>query len=179
MNNNIGKIASVRAGNVIGGGDFSEARLVPDIVKALSNNESPIIRNPNSIRPWQHVLDPLSGYMKVAETLYNNEVNQEKNMSWNFGPDYSDEAEVNKVANIICSLWQNNLSPKVILDNSLHEAKLLTLDSSKARKELHWIPKWRLEQALEKTVDWYKCFYHDNRLISSLTIKQIEDYFNL
>ncbi len=172
-----GSIASVRAGNVIGGGDFVQSRLVPDIIRNLSENKTPIIRSPNSIRPWQHVLEPLSGYMSAAEKIYDGTFNED--MSWNFGPDYAGEVSVQDVTNIICDLWQTNVKPNVVLDEaSLHEAKLLALDSTKARKELNWSPKWNVEKALEKTVSWYKAYYNDGN-VSEITNNQIEEYFNI
>ncbi len=182
INNNIGCIASVRAGNVIGGGDWAKARLIPDVISALSKNERPVIRSPESIRPWQHVLEPLSGYMLVAKKIFN-EAKQEKNMVWNFGPNYVNEEKVKNVVDTLCNLWQSNVTPHIVEDFTLHEAKLLTLDNTKARNELNWVPKWDINQALLKTVDWYKCYYSNlgvnTNEINVIINTQIEEYFNL
>ena len=172
----IGGIASVRAGNVIGGGDFVQSRLVPDIIRNLSKDSAPIIRSPNSIRPWQHVLEPLSGYMKAAQSIYNNKLHEEA--AWNFGPDYTSEVPVHEIANMICDIWQTNVKPNIVEDAVLHEAKLLALDSTKARQELNWLPKWNIEQALNKTVEWYKTYYQNGE-IEKITHNQIEEYFNI
>lgn len=178
-----GCIASVRAGNVIGGGDFVESRLVPDTVKSLSKGEVPTIRSPNSLRPWQHVLEPISGYMAVAEYIYNQGKQSSKDdVAWNFGPNYTSELSVKEVTQIICDFWQDGFLPNIIRDDSLHEAKLLALDSTKARMRLGWSPRWGIEEALRKTVEWYKAFYEERRSVAAIrrmTLGQIEEYFDV
>lgn len=168
-------IASARAGNVIGGGDWAKDRLIPDFVKSISKGENLIIRNPNAIRPWQHVLEPLSGYLMLAEKLFNN--NKKFADSWNFGPDDKDAKNVAWISSRICELWIENSS--FIIDDKPHphEANYLKLDCSKAKAILGWNPKWNIEKTLEKVVEWYKVFYnHQNvRLMSE---QQIKEYFN-
>ena len=147
------KIASVRAGNVIGGGDWAADRLVPDIVRALLAGELPQIRNPDSIRPWQHVLDALSGYLLVAERLL--EGRDQFACGWNFGPSDDDTQPVRWIVDRMLSAWGSDLQweqPKLVQP---HEAVLLKLDCSKARGELGWKPRLRLEDALRKVVEWH------------------------
>jgi CDP-glucose 4,6-dehydratase len=176
IDKNVNSVASARAGNVIGGGDWADARLIPDIINSLNNNISPIIRSPNAIRPWQHVLEPLSGYMLVAEKIYNQA--QTQLLSWNFGPNYTSEVSVINIVNQVCDLWGTGIKADIQIDETLHEAKLLTLDSTKARRELDWHPKWDINQTLEKTVKWYQA-YHNNDDMLQFTKKQIQEYFNL
>ncbi len=170
-------IASVRAGNVIGGGDFAKDRLIPDCLKSILNQEPILIRNPNSIRPWQHVLEPLSGYITLAEKLYE-EPNVYSN-AWNFGPN---ELDAKPVLHVVESLLKYNKISyhneiRVSKTDSLHEAHYLKLDISKARTELGWKPKWNLETALEKIMDWI-FVYKNNQDILEITLKQIEEYSN-
>lgn len=150
-------IASVRAGNVIGGGDWSEDRLIPDIVKSLYENKEIIIRNPDARRPWQHVMEPLLGYMQLAFQL-SKEVKTYSG-AWNFGPRIYDNFSVEEVANIAISTWG---SGKIIIEkdkSSPHEAQQLRLDISKANSALKWFPKLNAKQAIEKTINWYRGFY--------------------
>ncbi len=151
-------IATARAGNVIGGGDWSEDRLVPDIVKALSQNKEVLIRNPDAVRPWQHVMEPLFGYMLLALKL-NDDVNNFSG-AWNFGPYNDDNFSVIDLANIAVESWG---AGKLIVDkdvNAPHEARLLRLDISKVINELKWTPKLNAEQAIGRTLSWYKEFYN-------------------
>jgi CDP-glucose 4,6-dehydratase len=139
-------VAIARAGNVIGGGDFSPNRLVPDCIKAINNNEYVEIRNPNSIRPWQHVLEPLYGYLLLAEKLYSNP--KEFSGAWNFGPEPSNNKKVDYVTNYLHNKVYYNTA------NSVHEAKFLRLDSSKAKAHIGWWPKINLDEALDMCLKW-------------------------
>ncbi len=154
-------IASARAGNVIGGGDWSEDRLLPDIVRALSEKKNILIRNPSAVRPWQHVMEPLSGYMQLALSLQQ-DVNKYSG-GWNFGPQPDDNFSVTELAKIAINIWgEGNL--KVSEDvNAPHEAHLLRLDISKAAGELKWFPKMRAEEAIQRTIQWYKAFYSGSK----------------
>lgn len=161
---NQGKIllASGRAGNVIGGGDWAEDRLIPDIVKAASLNESVLIRNPLATRPWQHVLEPLSGYLMLGWKLLNKDVNYAE--GWNFGPDLENNVSVKEVIQRVKKCWD-----KVDYDvnqnkNEHHEANLLMLDCSKANKLMRWLPVWGLETTIEKTINWYKEYYENDKV---------------
>lgn len=176
FNNENIKLASGRAGNVIGGGDWSENRLVPDLVSSISKNDTAIIRNPNSIRPWQHVLEPIYGYLKLAEKLHGE--NGEAFLGgWNFGPHDSGAQPVSWIADRLCKKWGDGADWK--LDNPddvpLHEAKYLKLDCSKARAELGWEPKLDLETTIDWIVDWHKTF-ESNGDIEAKTIEQIQRF---
>jgi CDP-glucose 4,6-dehydratase len=168
-------VSSVRAGNVIGGGDFSIDRLIPDLYQAIAKNKKLIIRNPMATRPWQHVLEPISGYIKVAEELF--ESGAKGNDSWNFGPHITDIRTVHEVSELFCSLWgvKNILEHSKDLDK-LHEAKSLSLDISKSFFKLGWSPKWSLEKSIQKSVDWYRVYYDKNNTID-ISNQQIEEYF--
>ncbi len=162
-----------RAGNVIGGGDWSEDRLLPDVFRSLIFNQPLSIRNPNSIRPWQHVLEPLSGYLLLAEKLYAGEKDFAE--AWNFGPSEEDSKSVGSVLEEIRKIWAEDVNWEIGAGNQPHEANLLKLDSAKAKNRLHWLPVLSLTEALEMTVDWYKNFKENKDLIE-LTQKQIEVY---
>ncbi len=174
-------IASVRAGNVIGGGDFSSDRLIPDFIRALEKDEPVSIRSPHAIRPWQFVLEPLSGYMQVAKRLY--EAGQIFAEGWNFGPADTDLQTVSQLcATFNHSLHKNDVSPvEVRLEqqpSAPHEAAFLRLDTSKARQRLDWIPKLELYTALEMTAQWY-AGYINNEDLRDLSESQIDFYQNL
>jgi CDP-glucose 4,6-dehydratase len=147
-------IATARAGNVIGGGDWSEDRLVPDLIRGFESGKPVLIRRPNAVRPWQHVLEPLQGYITLAEHLLAGEVGAAS--AFNFGPSEDDAWPVERVANRLVSLWGAGAS--WVRDNapSIHEAHYLKLDSSKARAELGWRPRLNLDAALDWTVRWYR-----------------------
>ena len=146
------KISIVRAGNVIGGGDFSENRLVPDIIKTIKNKKKLEIRNPNHIRPWQHVLDPLIGYLILAKKQYLYKVNNDKEYAWNFGPKKNNFKKVIHVVKYIRKL--HNFSYKIKSKKKFYETDTLKLDSTKANRKLKWMCKWNLSVALQKTLDW-------------------------
>ncbi len=164
-------LASARSGNVIGGGDWREDRLIPDIVRAISKNENLRIRNPKATRPWQHVLEPLSGYLLLGQKLL--EGRKEFADAWNFGPNKESHIEVETVVKYVKNIW--NRFKYFIDDNSenFHEAKLLKLDCSKANTLLQWSSVWNFERALEVTVRWYRN-YLENREINSM--KYIAQY---
>ncbi|MGZ4055124.1 MAG: CDP-glucose 4,6-dehydratase [Bacteroidia bacterium] len=155
-------ISSVRAGNVVGGGDWAIDRLIPDIIKAASENTSVNIRNPKATRPWQHVLEPLSGYLTVGWKLLEEE--KEFANGWNFGPDMNSNLSVEEVINISKNYWENVHAIYSTNLNDHHEANLLMLDCSKANKLLKWKPVWGIEDTIEKTIEWYKHFYYMNEI---------------
>lgn len=168
-------IASARAGNVIGGGDWATDRLIPDFIRAISNGEKLKIRNPLAIRPWQHVLEPLSGYLTLAANLYS--YGPEFNGAWNFGPDDSDAKNVEWIAGRFFELWGKGFSYSIDKNPQPHEASYLKLDCSKAKAELGWYPQWNLEKALESTVEWYKTWLAGEG-IRSFTEIQIDQHFS-
>jgi len=146
-------VATARAGNVIGGGDWAQDRLVPDCIRALMKNKGILLRNPQAVRPWQHVLDVLCGYLMLAERLF---VSGSKFASaWNFGPDSRDVLTVRQVADMIARQWGESSRVKLSPGKHPHEAKLLMLDVSKAKKELGWRPRMSIAQALDWTVKGY------------------------
>tara|TARA_B110001454_G_scaffold219057_1_gene249620 strand:+ start:59541 stop:60605 length:1065 start_codon:yes stop_codon:yes gene_type:complete len=169
-------LASARAGNVIGGGDWALDRLVPDLIQALDEGRKVEIRSPQSVRPWQHVLEPIGGYLLLAEKLY--EQPQKFSQGYNFGPEDSGCVTVEVIADTVCNLWGK---PHFWTNTSVanvHEAKLLKLDISKVRNQLKWAPKWDISTTLKNTVDWYKQFY-DKQNVKSLTSLQIANYFGI
>ncbi|MEI8208813.1 MAG: CDP-glucose 4,6-dehydratase [Methylococcales bacterium] len=166
-------LASARAGNVIGGGDWAEDRLIPDIMRAISQSEAVNIRNPHAIRPWQHVLEPLSGYLLLAQKLYENGATLAE--GWNFGPNDEDAKPVQWIVEYLTHAWGDGASWLLDGGNHPHEAHYLKLDCSKAKSRLNWAPKWRLEIALDKIIEWQK-HYQQGADIRELTLKQIADY---
>lgn len=167
-------IATARAGNVIGGGDWAPDRLLPDCIKALLKGEQIRLRSPNAIRPWQHVLDALSGYLMLAQALDQKGI--EYASAWNFGPDDSDIRPVSWVVNhLLSNIISSSNSVEIEQDNLLHEATYLKLDSTKARTELHWYPKWRIEQALNRVIEWTNA-YQEGLDAREICLRQISDY---
>ncbi len=157
-------IASARAGNVIGGGDWSVDRLIPDIIKSAINNKKTQIRYPNATRPWQHVLEPISGYLMLGEKL----LNRDKDFAegWNFGPEEKDVLTVGAVLELSKKSW-NKIEYEIDEQNKhLHEAGLLSLNIDKAKTRLGWKPKWNNETSIQKTIEWYKEFYLSNQIIT-------------
>jgi CDP-glucose 4,6-dehydratase len=171
-NKDIG-LASVRAGNVIGGGDWAEDRLIPDILKAFESNKPVVIRNPNATRPWQHVLEPLSGYILLAEKLHNNPI--EFSDGWNFGPNFEDAKPVGTIVSILSDLWPNS-SWQLDKSDNPHEANLLKLDISKAKSKLSWSPVWNLEKSLEKIVQWQKSWSLKTNNAHDLCVGEINQF---
>lgn len=162
-------LVTARAGNIFGGGDYSKDRLIPDCVKAITKNKPVVIRNPNSVRPWQHVLDPTYGYIQLAEQLYNNKASG----AWNFGPQLDSILSVKRIVDMFIKKWG---SGKWIdgSDNSEHyEAKTLSLDISKSYFLLNWKPRLNVDEALNLTVDWYKNY---SKGAYALCMKQIQEY---
>lgn len=154
-------LASCRAGNVIGGGDWAEDRLVPDIVRATVQKQAVRIRNPKSVRPWQHVLEPLSGYLMVGQQLLNG--HSEYAAAWNFGPDQSGSLTVQEVIDVTQKVWPE-IQYDIQSNSQLHEANLLRLDCSKAISLLRWNNVWDSREAISKTMNWYKAYYHDGHI---------------
>jgi CDP-glucose 4,6-dehydratase len=146
-------VASARAGNVIGGGDFAKDRLIPDIIRAIQRNEQVVIRSPHAIRPWQHVLEPLSGYLCLAEHLFTDGAGFAE--GWNFGPNDSDARPVGWIVEYLCSQWSGSKGFRIDRNPQPHEASYLKLDISKAKARLDWSPMWDLSNALKRIVEWY------------------------
>ena len=164
-------LASVRAGNVIGGGDWADDRLIPDILKSFENGSSVIVRNPLATRPWQHVLEPLSGYLVLAQKLYQNP--KEYAEGWNFGPNEQDVKPVDWILDKMISKWPNS-SWEFDSSFSPHEAGFLKLDISKAKSKLGWSPLWSLSDTLEKIVNWHQAWLNkeDMQVVCLAEIKE-------
>lgn len=167
------RIASVRAGNVIGGGDWAADRLVPDLVRAALAGQAAAIRNPHAIRPWQHVLEPLAGYLRVGARLLEGDTRVER--AWNFGPAATDMAPVSRVADALCQ----RLGGQWTTDGGAHpaEAPVLRLNSQDAIDQLGWHPRWPLDTTLDRVADWYQ-HHHEGADARSLMDAQIEAYGN-
>jgi CDP-glucose 4,6-dehydratase len=166
-------LASARAGNVIGGGDWAEGRLVPDVLQAFSRGESAKIRNPHAIRPWQHVLEPLRGYLDLAERLYT-----EGNTfaeAFNFGPRNEDSQTVESVVSRLATKWGGGATWAIDSNIHPHEAISLQLDISKAARHLAWRPALNLDVAIQLTVDWARACNHSQDM-REFTKSQINDY---
>jgi CDP-glucose 4,6-dehydratase len=168
------RIASARAGNVIGGGDWSGDRLIPDMMRAFARNRPVAIRNPHAIRPWQHVLEPLSGYIHLAECLASPQGSAFAE-AWNFGPSETDCQSVSYVADKLVERWGHGASWYLSDTPQLHEASLLKVDASKARARLAWRSRMRLDDALDWTVEWYQA-QHGGAAAAAITLAQIERY---
>jgi CDP-glucose 4,6-dehydratase len=166
-------VATVRAGNVLGGGDWGQDRLIPDIMRSVQENRPVKIRNPNAIRPWQHVLEALDGYLILAERLWTD--GRRFSEAWNFGPDPTASRSVRWVADRVQDLWGQGLRWEQDSGSHPREANSLHLDSTKARRMLGWAPRLTLEEALEKVVSWYRALAED-RDMRQVTLKQISAY---
>ncbi|SEW44912.1 CDP-glucose 4,6-dehydratase [Chitinophaga sp. YR573] len=164
-------IASVRAGNVIGGGDWNKDRIIPDIVRALSNEQVIEVRNPVSVRPWQHVLEPIGGYLQLGALLQQDPAKYAK--AYNFGPVAEDHLTVKELVEKAISIWGNGQWKDASKPGQLHEATLLKLDISLAKEELQWRPKLNAAQAIEWTINWYKQPANNRQ---AYTIQQINEY---
>lgn len=169
-------IATARAGNVIGGGDYAKDRLVPDIFRALSKNKSIEVRNPASIRPWQHVLEPLNGYLTLAKRMTDDP--EKFADSFNFGPQLNDVCTVEKLIKLAVKNWGSGTYKIAVQKNAPHEAGLLKLNINKAKNELQWQPKWGAEKAIYKTVSWYKSSLVKNSNVLKLCVEDIKEYDN-
>ena len=168
-------IASARAGNVIGGGDRSDHRIIPDIIKGIENDETIIIRNPLSVRPWQFVLEPIAGYLLLGARLYSEPTRYGE--AWNFGPYNDDVLTVKEVVEKALNVWGNGNYSTPALENQPHEAGLLKLDISKTIGQLGWKPKLHSMDAIEQTMNWYKKVTRENA--SAYTFDQINFYQQL
>jgi len=169
-------IATARAGNVIGGGDWSEDRVIPDAIRAFENHNPLTLRNPLSTRPWQHVLEPLSGYLVLAENLYVK--GSPFDSAWNFGPMDRDARTVEEVVNLLINSWGQDAKWVKEGNEQPHEANFLKLDCSKARQHLGWIPKWSLEVAVNKIVEWQNA-YRDCQNMQQFSLDQINQYMKV
>jgi CDP-glucose 4,6-dehydratase len=167
-------IASVRAGNVIGGGDWNKDRIIPDIIRSLQNNKPIKVRNPNAVRPWQHVLEPLSGYLLLGRLL--NDDAEKFSSSYNFGPLPNDHLSVKELVQTAIKIWGEGEWKDISNTNEPHEAGLLKLSIGRAQKELNWHPKLNAEQAIEWSIGWYK---QPAESLAAYTFQQIENYFVL
>ena len=165
-------IASVRAGNVIGGGDWAKDRIIPDCIKAIESGIPIEIRSPQSVRPWEHVLEPLSGYLMLGEKMYNNPVEYAE--AWNFGPELSSIIPVWNIAQSVINNYERGELKDVSDPNAVHEAKLLALDISKARFKLGWVPTLNIDETIKYTVDWYKVY--NNTEVYELCKRQITNF---
>ncbi|HZG86172.1 CDP-glucose 4,6-dehydratase [Paenibacillus sp.] len=166
-------LASARAGNVIGGGDWATDRLIPDCVRSLLNGEKIVIRNPSAIRPWQHVLEPLSGYLLLAEKLF--EGNGKYAEGWNFGPNDDDAKPVEWIVRKLCEKWPDSAGYNVDNNPHPHEANFLKLDCSKAKTVLGWHPAWSLDEALSQILKWVYA-YRDGEDMRKISMEQIAEY---
>jgi CDP-glucose 4,6-dehydratase len=167
-------VASVRAGNVIGGGDWASDRLIPDILRSFEKNKPVVIRNPKATRPWQHVLEPLSGYLILAEKLYKN---QDKYAGgWNFGPNEKDVKPVDWILDEMILKWPNS-SWELDKKSNSHESRFLKLDILKAESKLGWKPVWGLSHTLKKIIYWHKAWL-DKKDMQSVCLAEIEEYMN-
>lgn len=167
-------VSTARAGNVIGGGDFAEDRIIPDCVRAAMENKNIVVRNPYSTRPYQHVLEPLSAYLMIAKEQYED---RSKAGFYNVGPDDRDCITTGELVDIFCRKWGSGISWENIYDGGPHEANFLKLDCSKIKKELGWKSRWGVEEAIAQTVDWYKQ-YESGKNIEQCMEKQISFYFD-
>lgn len=153
------RLASVRAGNVIGGGDWADDRIIPDAVRALAAGEDLVVRNPGSTRPWQHVLEPLSGYLALAERMVTDRASPRWSASWNFGPSSTDEATVAELAEAVTAAWGDGRWVRTASAREDVEATTLRIAIDKAVTLLKWRPRWRFGEAVERTVEWYRDYY--------------------
>jgi CDP-glucose 4,6-dehydratase len=171
--NNSAFLASARAGNVIGGGDWSDDRLIPDILRAFEKETTVVIRNPLSTRPWQHVLEPLSGYLVLAQHLYEDGITYAE--GWNFGPKDEDCKPVNWILDKMVAKWGKGAGWELDKNNNPHEAGYLKLDCSKAAMHLNWYPKWNLEDTLESIINWHQ-YYLTGKNIKEQCLLEIANY---
>lgn len=168
-------VSTARAGNVIGGGDFANDRIIPDCIRAAINKESIIVRNPYSTRPYQHVLEPLYAYMMIAAMQYEN---NEYSGYYNVGPDERDCLRTGELVDTFVNKWGKGLKWTNMYDGGPHEANFLKLDSSKLRTTFGWKPHWSTETAVEKTVEWTKCWIDNGNILECMD-RQIIDFFNI
>jgi CDP-glucose 4,6-dehydratase len=169
-------LATARAGNVIGGGDWAEDRLIPDFMRAIVKKQKVSIRNPHAIRPWQHVLEPLSGYLKLVEALYEKGANYAE--PWNFGPDENNARSVEWVVNCLIDSWGDGASYRIESDpRNLHEAHFLRLDCNKAKIILDWKPKWDATEAINRLCNWHKNYLNGSDM-KAYSLNEIVQFQN-
>ncbi|MGB3873634.1 MAG: CDP-glucose 4,6-dehydratase [Stenotrophomonas sp.] len=168
-------LATARAGNVIGGGDWSPERLVPDVLHCWQRNQPVALRYPNATRPWQHVLEPLHGYLILAEAMFND--GDAAASAWNFSPDTEGVASVGEIVQHLAGLWPTAATWMIEEQAQPHEAGLLALDSSKARQRLGWRPRWSLQEALARTVQWHQA-WQSSQDMQAFTRSQITEFLN-
>ena len=166
-------IASARAGNVIGGGDWAKDRLIPDCIRSLLKNKEIVVRNPHAVRPWQYVLEPLSGYLLLTQKLFEHGV--EFGNAWNFGPNNEDAKTVEWVVEKICKKWSSDARFKISEGKQLHEANYLKLDCSKTKAKLGWHPQWNIEKSIDKIIEWVRNYKQGNDLFE-ICSRQIDDF---
>jgi CDP-glucose 4,6-dehydratase len=171
------RVATARAGNVIGGGDWSQDRVVPDCFRAWMNSDTVMIRFPNAIRPWQHVLEPLYGYLQLAKMLYEGEGESEG--AWNFGPSDNNIHTVLDVVEKLASFWEGQADWQLDQASNPEEAYSLKLDCSKAKIKLGWSLIWDLETSIKRTVEWYATYLSTPDVIREKTVEQISKYFSI
>jgi CDP-glucose 4,6-dehydratase len=174
--NNKCAISTARSGNVIGGGDFAEDRIIPDCVRAIKNNTKLIIRNPFSIRPYQHVLEPLYLYLEIAQKQYK-DINFQG--YYNIGPDDCDCINTGDLATLFRDLWGGDLEWVNGFDGGPHEASFLKLDNKRVKEIFNWSPKWHILESVKRVVDWTRVYFSDKDLIPNVMDKQISDYFKV
>lgn len=167
-------ISTARAGNVIGGGDFANDRIIPDCIRAIESNKDIIVRNPFSTRPYQHVLEPLYTYLEISEKQYNN---KEYEGYYNVGPDDCDCVTTGDLVTKLCNKWGNNLTWINKYDGGPHEAAFLKLDNTKIKETFKWHPRWHIEETIEKIVDFTKVYLFDKDNIPSEMDKEIKEFF--
>jgi CDP-glucose 4,6-dehydratase len=168
------RLVTVRAGNVIGGGDWAADRIIPDAVRAFSQGRPLVVRNPSAVRPWQHVLEPLSGYLQAAQALLEGTVPADTH-AFNFGPYAEDAVPVREIADQAVRRWGNGAAWYQDCASHAYEARFLEVDSALARARLGWAPRWRLGDALDRTIDWYKAFYEGKNMLD-VTLAQIDEF---
>jgi len=169
-------VATARSGNIFGGGDWSQDRLVPDFIRSMQMEEDVVIRNPDSTRPWQFILDSLFGYLTLVEKLYTE--GQDYAESWNFGPGDSHNKTVGWIVAELCKNWGGKASYKIEGTHNEHEAKFLKLDSSKAKSRLDWSNVYSLEEGLNKTVEWYRSYLYGKN-VRELCEFQIDEFIKI
>jgi CDP-glucose 4,6-dehydratase len=167
-------IGTARAGNVIGGGDWAAHRLIPDIIKSILDGKPILIRNPEAIRPWQHVLEPLTGYLMLAEALYTKPM--EASGAFNFGPEDDDTKTVKWIVEKFCNKWPFNSSYEIDSGQHPHEAANLRLDSSKAKHLLGWKPVWKIDEAIERIVEFLLVYKNNKSAVSEICYSQISQF---
>lgn len=169
-------ISTARAGNVIGGGDFANDRIIPDAIRSIEKGVNVLVRNPNSTRPYQHVLEPLAIYLKIVEAQYKN---KEYQGYYNVGPDDCDCVTTGVLMTKFCSAWGNGLSWYTENVGGPHEANFLKLDCTKIKHTFEWTPRWHIDEALDKIAEWTKVYLNDINKIPNIMDKQINEFFNL